>query len=355
MGADIVDVRTADAAEPLARRPFDRVLVDPPCSDLGTLASRPDARWRKAGRPAALAALQARDPRPPERPPCGPAVPSSTRRARSRPPRTSTSWRRSWTPTTISRPTTWAAELPVWKHPTMPQYLQTLPHRDRTDGFFIARLTRVPDVDLGADLPVLPRAVAAADEPPRPLPLRELPAPLRAALGVPELRRALDDRADVEHRAVRLRPLPVVDARARFDASKASRRRSSPPTSARLVRAGRHRARRGRARDPRRRDGRPLRPADHDGPAGRRGDRRAGPRRGRGDRRAPDDRAPRAPGRGVREGGRGLDHRPRRGHAARALRVAGDPQRRLQRRRRAQPRHARRRPSASSRPTWCCA
>jgi 16S rRNA (cytosine967-C5)-methyltransferase len=27
---------------------FDRVLVDPPCSDLGTLASRPDARWRKS-------------------------------------------------------------------------------------------------------------------------------------------------------------------------------------------------------------------------------------------------------------------------------------------------------------------
>lgn len=26
---------------------YDRVLVDPPCSDLGTLASRPDARWRK--------------------------------------------------------------------------------------------------------------------------------------------------------------------------------------------------------------------------------------------------------------------------------------------------------------------
>jgi 16S rRNA (cytosine967-C5)-methyltransferase len=27
---------------------YDRVLVDPPCSDLGTLASRPDARWRKS-------------------------------------------------------------------------------------------------------------------------------------------------------------------------------------------------------------------------------------------------------------------------------------------------------------------
>jgi 16S rRNA (cytosine967-C5)-methyltransferase len=24
----------------------------------------------------------------------------------------------------------------------MPQYLQTLPHRDRTDGFFMARLRR---------------------------------------------------------------------------------------------------------------------------------------------------------------------------------------------------------------------
>ena len=41
--------------------PFDRVLVDPPCSGLGTLQSRPDLRWR--ARPEAieeLAALQAR-------------------------------------------------------------------------------------------------------------------------------------------------------------------------------------------------------------------------------------------------------------------------------------------------------
>ena len=40
-------------------RGFDRVLVDPPCSDLGTLASRPDARWRKPPEQIArLAALQ---------------------------------------------------------------------------------------------------------------------------------------------------------------------------------------------------------------------------------------------------------------------------------------------------------
>ena len=42
-------------------------------------------------------------------------------------------------------------------------------------------------------------------------------------------------------------------------------------------------------------------------------------------RRAPDDRAPRAPRRGVRQGRRRQHHDPRRGHAARALRAAGDP------------------------------
>jgi len=34
------------------------------------------------------------------------------------------------------------SRVPVWKHPTMPHHLLTLPHRDRTDGFFIARLKR---------------------------------------------------------------------------------------------------------------------------------------------------------------------------------------------------------------------
>ena len=40
---------------------FDRVLVDPPCSGLGTLQSRPDLRWRTSPeRVAETAALQAR-------------------------------------------------------------------------------------------------------------------------------------------------------------------------------------------------------------------------------------------------------------------------------------------------------
>ena len=59
MGASCVDVRVADAAEPHEPGAYDRVLVDPPCSDLGTLASRPDARWRKtADQPERLARTQ---------------------------------------------------------------------------------------------------------------------------------------------------------------------------------------------------------------------------------------------------------------------------------------------------------
>ena len=42
------------------RRSFDRVLVDPPCSGLGTLQSRPDLRWRTSPeRVVETAALQA--------------------------------------------------------------------------------------------------------------------------------------------------------------------------------------------------------------------------------------------------------------------------------------------------------
>jgi 16S rRNA (cytosine967-C5)-methyltransferase len=44
--ATIVDVRTQDAREPVAGGPFDRVLLDPPCSGLGTLRAHPDLRWR---------------------------------------------------------------------------------------------------------------------------------------------------------------------------------------------------------------------------------------------------------------------------------------------------------------------
>jgi 16S rRNA (cytosine967-C5)-methyltransferase len=61
LGLRSVTVIEADAAAAAIASGFDRVLVDPPCSDLGALASRPDARWRKSPRGVErLAELQER-------------------------------------------------------------------------------------------------------------------------------------------------------------------------------------------------------------------------------------------------------------------------------------------------------
>ena len=48
LGLRSVTVIEADATEAAIGAGFDRVLLDAPCSDLGALASRPDARWRKS-------------------------------------------------------------------------------------------------------------------------------------------------------------------------------------------------------------------------------------------------------------------------------------------------------------------
>jgi 16S rRNA (cytosine967-C5)-methyltransferase len=50
LGLRSVTVVEADATAPGMAPGFDRALVDAPCSDLGALASRPDARWRKSPR-----------------------------------------------------------------------------------------------------------------------------------------------------------------------------------------------------------------------------------------------------------------------------------------------------------------
>ena len=46
MGVTCASVLVADAGSPGLGGSFDRVLLDPPCSGLGTLQSRPDLRWR---------------------------------------------------------------------------------------------------------------------------------------------------------------------------------------------------------------------------------------------------------------------------------------------------------------------
>jgi 16S rRNA (cytosine967-C5)-methyltransferase len=62
LGLDNVATVVADGTRPpLAPGHFDRVLVDAPCSGLGVLRRRPDARWRiQQGDLARLAALQRR-------------------------------------------------------------------------------------------------------------------------------------------------------------------------------------------------------------------------------------------------------------------------------------------------------
>jgi 16S rRNA (cytosine967-C5)-methyltransferase len=146
MGAANVEVRTADATRPHEPDAFDRVLVDPPCSDLGTLASRPDARWRKApDTPAGLAALQieilragARALRP------GGTLVYSTCTISPRENEELIAAFLAERPDFAADDLQGAARsgLPVWDHPGVPCHLQTLPHRDGTDGFFIARLRR---------------------------------------------------------------------------------------------------------------------------------------------------------------------------------------------------------------------
>jgi 16S rRNA (cytosine967-C5)-methyltransferase len=124
-----VRVEVGDAALPRADDPFDRVLVDPPCSGLGTLQSRPDLRWR--ARPEAadeLAALQAR-------------ILAAGAHA-LRPGGTLV-----YSVCTISRVESEdvvAAFLNEHADFTSAEQLRLLPHRDGTEGFFIARLRRAP-------------------------------------------------------------------------------------------------------------------------------------------------------------------------------------------------------------------
>jgi len=142
MGASCVEVRTADAAEPQEPGAYDRVLVDPPCSDLGTLAARPDVRWRKdAETPEALAATQAAilDAAAEAVRPGGVLVYSTCTISPAENERSIAAFLERRSDFELGE---MPSDLPVWNHPTVPGFLQTLPHRDGTDGFFIARLRR---------------------------------------------------------------------------------------------------------------------------------------------------------------------------------------------------------------------
>jgi 16S rRNA (cytosine967-C5)-methyltransferase len=123
-------VATADAATwppEGSQTGYDRVLVDPPCSGLGTLQSRPDLRWRTSPeRIAELAPLQSRILE---------AGAAATRVGGAL----------VYSVCTISRAESedvvgrFLGEHPDWK---AQPYRRLAPDQDGTDGFFIARLDR---------------------------------------------------------------------------------------------------------------------------------------------------------------------------------------------------------------------
>jgi 16S rRNA (cytosine967-C5)-methyltransferase len=141
MRAANVTVVTGDARQP-PEGPFDRVLVDPPCSGLGTLRSRPDLRWRVreadiaelARQQRAILAAGAAATRP------GGVLVYST--CTISPAENEELVDRFATEHPEFERERLPSDVPLWEHPRVPFYAQSLPHRDGTDGFFIARLRR---------------------------------------------------------------------------------------------------------------------------------------------------------------------------------------------------------------------
>jgi 16S rRNA (cytosine967-C5)-methyltransferase len=127
MGARSVRVERADAARRRSGSLFGRVLLDPPCSGLGTLQSRPDIRWRTGPTQIAqLAQLQ-------------------RRMLEAAAGATAPQGRLVYSVCTISAAeTTGVIEAFLDDHPdfVLEEATQLLPHRERTDGFYIGRLRR---------------------------------------------------------------------------------------------------------------------------------------------------------------------------------------------------------------------
>jgi 16S rRNA (cytosine967-C5)-methyltransferase len=124
-----VTVVNADVRE-LEARGFDRALVDAPCSGLGVLARRPDLRWRARPLPELQLEL-----------------------LRAAAGRTRSGGTVVYAVCTLNADENEAVvdasgleveplgeEWPRYAHPERPEFLLTRPDRDRTSGFFIARL-----------------------------------------------------------------------------------------------------------------------------------------------------------------------------------------------------------------------
>jgi 16S rRNA (cytosine967-C5)-methyltransferase len=136
-----VRVEVGDAAEPRRDPPFDRVLVDPPCSGLGTLQSRPDLRWRTGPESIGeLAGLQSRilEAGVESVAPGGTLVYSVCTISHAEGPEVIERFLRGHRDFNVEE-TGFPPEL---RGTPMGPGVQLLPDRDGTAGFFIARLRR---------------------------------------------------------------------------------------------------------------------------------------------------------------------------------------------------------------------
>ena len=147
LGLDCIRLEAGDAAEALPGEPgaFHRVLVDAPCSGLGTLRAHPEIRWRRTGRDLQrLAALQARilDQAALRVRPGGVLVYATCTLSRVENEQVVESF--------LERHGDFAVEdagacLPEsMRSMTAGRYFLALPHRHDTDGFFAARMSRLP-------------------------------------------------------------------------------------------------------------------------------------------------------------------------------------------------------------------
>jgi 16S rRNA (cytosine967-C5)-methyltransferase len=153
LGASNVVVEVADAAERRAGDDaFDRVLVDPPCSGLGTLQARPDLRWRwsiddptdrrsPSERIAELTELQLKILAAGSRAvrPGGVLVYSTCTISAAENEQLIEQFLSGDSDFVLDD---LARKWPAYSHPRAPRFLLTLPDRDRTAGFFIARMRR---------------------------------------------------------------------------------------------------------------------------------------------------------------------------------------------------------------------
>jgi 16S rRNA (cytosine967-C5)-methyltransferase len=137
---------TAVCADALALPPeyagaFDAVLVDAPCTGLGTMAARPDLRWRR--RPADVARMAALQ----RRLLAAGAACVRPGGALTYAVCTLTGQETTAVVEAFADGAEWSfddlgAAHPQWAHPENGAYLRTLPPRDGSSGFFVARLRR---------------------------------------------------------------------------------------------------------------------------------------------------------------------------------------------------------------------